>query len=58
MQASDLEDQHRGDIPALLVVKKDTTKDLLTIFSDLLTVNFKKGDETTNVRGRWCLLCR
>jgi hypothetical protein len=58
LKESDLEYRHRGEIPAVLVVKKDSTKDLLTIFSDLVTVNFKKGEVTTNARGRWCLLCR
>ncbi|KAN0124317.1 hypothetical protein V8E52_001966 [Russula decolorans] len=57
-QASDLEDQHRGEIPGVLVIKSDTTKDLLTVFSDLVTVNFKKGNKTTNLKGRWCLICR
>jgi len=58
LQASDLEDRHRGEIPVALVVKSDSTKDLMTIFSDLVTVNFKKGNKTTNAKGRWCLLCR
>ncbi|KAI0269521.1 hypothetical protein BGY98DRAFT_937844 [Russula aff. rugulosa BPL654] len=49
--SSDLEDQHRSEIPAPLAVKSDTTKDLLTVFSDLVTVNFKKGDTMTNKKG-------
>jgi len=58
LQASDLEDRHRSEIPAVLVVKNESTKDLLTVFSDLVTVNFKKENKTTNLKGRWCLLCR
>ncbi len=58
LQASDLEDQHRGKIPAALVVKNESMKDLLTIFSDLVTVNFKKENKMTNLKGRWCLLYR
>ncbi len=58
LQASDLEDQHHGKIPAALVVKNESTKDLLTVFSDLVTVNFKKENKTTNLKGHWCLLCR
>jgi hypothetical protein len=55
---SDLEERHQGDIPDTLIVKKDTTKDLLTIFSDRLTVKFKKGGITKAVKGRWCNPCR
>jgi hypothetical protein len=58
LQASDLEDRHRGEIPEVLVVKNDTTKDLLTVFSDLVSVIFKKGNKTSNFKGQWCLLCR
>jgi hypothetical protein len=58
LQASDIEERHRGKIPAALVVKSDTTKDLLTVFSDIVTVNFKKDNKTDNLKGRWCLLCR
>jgi hypothetical protein len=51
LQASDLEDRHCGEIPVALVVKNDTTKDLLTIFLDIVTVNFKKVDKMTNLKG-------
>ncbi|KAI0245947.1 hypothetical protein BJV78DRAFT_1286943 [Lactifluus subvellereus] len=33
-EASDLEERHQGDIPDSLALKRDTTKDLLTIFSE------------------------
>lgn len=40
-------------------MKKDTTKDLLTIFSDIVTVQFnKKNGAVETVRGRWCLPCK
>jgi hypothetical protein len=60
LQASSLEEQHYGEIPEALVVKADSTRDLLTIFSDKLSVNFKTREDTTNLKGRWCpsLLCR
>ena len=31
LQNSDLEEQHCGEIPEVLVIKNDSTKDLLTI---------------------------
>ena len=58
LQNSDLEEQHRGEIPEVLVVKNDSTKDLLTICSDKVFVNFKAGKNTTKLRGQWCLVCR
>jgi hypothetical protein len=57
-EVSDLEERHRGEIPEALIVKMDMTKDLLTIFSDHVTVTFKKGDKITSIKGRWCLPCR
>jgi hypothetical protein len=40
-------------------VKKDTTKDLLTIFSDIVTVQFKKkSGAIETVKGRWCFPCK
>jgi len=39
-------------------MKKDSTRDLLTIFSDLVTVKFKKGTQSETSRGQWCLPCR
>lgn len=57
--ASDLEDRHIAEIPENLNVKKERAKDLLTIFSDLVTVKFKHaGDEDETVKGRWCLQCK
>ena len=58
LQVSDLEDRHCSKISAALVVKDDTTKNLLIVFSDLVTVNFKSENKTVNLNGRWCLLCR
>ena len=54
----ELEDRHQLDIPIELRVKKDTTKDLLTIFSARVTVNFKKGNNSETITGRWCMLCK
>jgi hypothetical protein len=55
---SDLEEHHRAEIPTLLPVKKDSTKDLLTIFSDRVTVKFKSGETFETIKGRWCLPCK
>ena len=57
-EACNLEDRHHGEIPEALIVKKDTTKDLPTIFSDRITVNFRKAGTTKALKGRWCLTCR
>ena len=51
LQNSDLEEQHCSKIPEVLVVKNDSTKDLLTICSDKVSVNFKAGKNTTKLRG-------
>ncbi|KAF8461322.1 hypothetical protein DFH94DRAFT_640946, partial [Russula ochroleuca] len=40
-------------------VKAESTKDLLLIFSDHITVKFKKkNDIYKTVVGRWCTVCR
>jgi hypothetical protein len=52
------EDRHQLDIPIEIRVKRDTTKDLLTIFSARTTVNFKKGLNSETINGRWCMLCK
>ncbi|KAF8222274.1 hypothetical protein L208DRAFT_994729, partial [Tricholoma matsutake] len=57
-QESSLEDRHLIEAPTKLSVKKDSTKDLLTIFLDIVTVQFKKKDAVETVRGRWCLPCK
>ena len=53
-----LEEQHEIKIGTLLAVKKETTKDLLTIFSDTVNVKFKKGDEHEKIKGGWCMPCK
>jgi hypothetical protein len=57
-QVDDLADRHNAEIPSALVVKNESVKDLLTIFSDLVVVKFTKGDRDETVKGRWCLVCR
>jgi hypothetical protein len=54
----DLEDRHRVGISLPLDVKKETTKDLLLIFSDLVVVKFKKKESYETIKGRWCLPCK
>jgi hypothetical protein len=56
LQDSDLEDWHRGEIPATLVVKSDSTWDLLTIYSDHIFVNVEVKKKLKNKKGRWCLI--
>jgi hypothetical protein len=51
-------DRCQLDIPIELHMKKDTVKDLLTIFSAQVTVNFKKGQTSETITGRWYLLCK
>ena len=58
MHKDETEDQHQLDIPVEYRVKKDTTKDLLTIFSARMTVNFKKGNTSEMISGRWCMVCK
>jgi hypothetical protein len=53
-----LQKQHEIEIGLLQPVKKDSMKDLLTVFSDILDVKFKKGDGYQKLRGRWCMLCK
>jgi hypothetical protein len=53
-----LQERHKIDIGSLLAVKKEKTKDLLTIFSDIVEVKFKKGDGHQMLRGWWCLPCK
>ncbi|KAF8227032.1 hypothetical protein L208DRAFT_1012787, partial [Tricholoma matsutake] len=53
-----LEDHHLIEAPIELSVKKEDRKDLLTIFLDIVTVQFKKKDAIETVRGQWCLPCK
>jgi len=54
-----LQEQHHADIPAHTKVKKDSTKDLCVVFSNRVSVTFKKkGGEMETVTGRWCGICR
>jgi hypothetical protein len=46
------------DIPTELCVKKDTMKDLLTIFLACVTMNFKRGQNSETLTGHWFLLCK
>ncbi|KAH9954727.1 hypothetical protein BJV74DRAFT_800232 [Russula compacta] len=55
---SDLEEQHHGKIPDNLPLKVDTIKDLLVIFSQHISVKFKKNSILEILVGRWCAPCR
>ncbi|KAF8136211.1 hypothetical protein EV363DRAFT_1080628, partial [Boletus edulis] len=55
----DVRDEHRGKPAAARNVKKRNTKDLLTIFSDWVTVKFLGVDGKSDLKvGRWCLVCK
>ena len=51
---------HAQGAPAMLTSKKDSMRDLLTIFSDKIHVVFKKAKTgvTENLEGRWCMICK
>ncbi|KAF8067557.1 hypothetical protein FPV67DRAFT_1561917 [Lyophyllum atratum] len=69
-EGGDVEGDEGGDVEGVgeeedrdkdvAVVKKDTTRDLLTIFSDRVKVQFipKNGDKPEVLRGRWCTVCK
>lgn len=53
MQSDDMNvEDCDSSIPQEFNVKKDSTKDLLTIFLDLVTVKFKQNGDTETVKGR------
>ncbi|KAG6905516.1 hypothetical protein DXG01_002279 [Tephrocybe rancida] len=54
----ELHEQHIQAIPTVHPVKKDSTKDLLTIFSDHVTVKFVSRVKTEEGKGRWCKVCK
>lgn len=53
-----------AELPEIRVSKKESTRDLHTIFSGLVKVKFTVKDEEGEVvavqtlKGRWCLVCR
>lgn len=56
----DLTAHQQGTVPDDLMVKDDTTRDLLTIFSDRVVIKFspKNGDKVEVLKGRWCIICK
>lgn len=53
-----LKSQHRIEVGSLHAVKKESTWNLLTIFSDHVIINIKVGDEKETHRGWWCMPCK
>ncbi|GLB39419.1 hypothetical protein LshimejAT787_0605810 [Lyophyllum shimeji] len=54
-----LQEKHTLPMPSAQPVKKESTKDLLLIMSDKVTVRFMNADKTSEtVRGRWCSVCK
>ncbi|KZS92167.1 hypothetical protein SISNIDRAFT_486701 [Sistotremastrum niveocremeum HHB9708] len=53
-----------GELPPSRPTKKESVRDLLTIFSDTVKVKFTVKDDDNEVvavqtlKGRWCLVCR
>ncbi|KAG6906426.1 hypothetical protein DXG01_014018 [Tephrocybe rancida] len=59
VEIEDLNDRHSRGIPSTLPVKKDSTRDLLLIFSDRTKQDFvNKSGNSTILEGRWCLVCK
>ncbi|KAG6903628.1 hypothetical protein DXG01_016183, partial [Tephrocybe rancida] len=54
-----LNERQAEGIPNILPVKKDSTRDLLLIFSDRCTQEFERpGGKVQEVTGRWCWSCK
>lgn len=41
-----------------MIVKTDSTKDILTIFTDRINQTFEKDGKQEELRGRWCTVCK
>ncbi|GLB40087.1 hypothetical protein LshimejAT787_0705970 [Lyophyllum shimeji] len=56
----DLELHQQSEIPEIRAVKKDSTRDILLIFTDIVTVKFlpKTGEPAEVKKGRWCKVCK
>jgi hypothetical protein len=54
-----LNDHQRGTDLHESVIKKDSTRDLLTVMSDRVKVKFMVGKDKYEMEtGRWCYLCK
>lgn len=45
-------------IPSEVIVKEDSVRNLLLIFTDCVTVKFKLAQGDKIVTGRWCMECK
>jgi hypothetical protein len=56
----DLQEHHRLTIPQESTIKKDVAVDILLIFTDKVLAKFinEEDNKVTELRGRWCLVCR
>ncbi|KAH9032690.1 hypothetical protein EDB85DRAFT_1890601 [Lactarius pseudohatsudake] len=58
-KVEDLDVYQGQGIPEIVIAKKDSTQDLLTVFSDKIKVIFKKSmGVTETLEGQWCMICR
>ncbi|KAG6824578.1 hypothetical protein H0H87_011486 [Tephrocybe sp. NHM501043] len=58
VKAGVLQQKHVNPIPSTHKVKKDSSKDILTIFSDRLKAKFVTGQQVEEIRGCWCKICK
>lgn len=60
LNTQDLDEHQTAATPTAVATKKDSTRDLLTIFTTKTRVVFKKpGTGATELlEGRWCMLCK
>ncbi|KAF5374133.1 hypothetical protein D9615_008888 [Tricholomella constricta] len=56
----DLNEHQAQGIPAATPSKKESTRDILLIFSDRIKQTFQVGntDQLETIEGRWCYLCK
>ncbi|KAF5382025.1 hypothetical protein D9615_004467 [Tricholomella constricta] len=54
----DLNDDHAQGIPNVRPIKKDRTRDILTIFGDREKQSFVESGVNKTYEGRWCLVCK
>jgi hypothetical protein len=68
LHPQDLNEHQAEGAPTMVITKKDSTRDILTIFTPKIRVVFTKKklegmeadkNETSELlEGRWCLLCK
>ncbi|RDB16069.1 hypothetical protein Hypma_003459, partial [Hypsizygus marmoreus] len=57
-EGDSLAGHHCIKVSDLILTKKESMKDLLTIFSELVTVKFKKGETGKLIKEHWYTICK